>query len=237
MKLLISLFLFLSLISPTFAATIPISTADADQMITNKRGNGYTANNQQCKSTPMLLKMVATAYYNTTMMPVEKWKRDIEATRTLTNGEIIEYTAVKAAFTLEKNKPDYTTWRACDEAIKNFRQLGKDQLIQYKAIDAIVRSEYPTATLTVINPKVKSYTSISTGKQVAVVNKKDMTSQAKTLAQYDTIISLITDATGKIIRYTVLIKNDIVNNRLLSFYDTRIESVNIQMLHQLYNSF
>jgi hypothetical protein len=239
MKTLISLFLclFLSLISPTFAGNIPTSVADADTLITSQRGNPIDVINKICITDKKLIASAATAYYNSVMMPVEKWKTDIEATRTLTNGEMIEYNAVKSAFTLEKSKPDLTTWRNCDEAIKNFRQWGKDQLIQYKVIETTVRSEYPTATLIVVNPKVKAYTSISTGKQVAVVNKKDMTSQAKTLAQYDTVVSLMTDNTGKVVKYTVLIKNDIVNNRLITFYNVRVEGVNIQTLHKLYNSF
>lgn len=237
MKTLISLFLFLSLISPTFAANIPTSAADADSMITNQRGNGYTAKNQQCKSNITLVKAVANTYYNLMMLPVEKWKTDIEATRTLTNSELIEYNAVKAAFTLERTKPDRTTWSACDEVFKEFRSIINAQLVSYKAIDVVVRSEYPSATFQAVNSKVKVYTSQTTGRQVAVVNKKDLSSQSLVLKSYDTIVSITTNSTGAEIKYTVLIKNDIVNINSLSLYGLNVVGLNSMSLNKLYNSY
>jgi hypothetical protein len=238
MKPLISLFLFLSLISPTFAVNIPISIDDANMMVTLKRWNGYTAQNQQCKSNIILAKAVAGTYYNSAMSLVEKWKVETESTRALTTAEMREYTAVKAVFTLEKTKPDFTTWSSCDEVFNSFIKNIDAQLPLYRAINEVVRSEYPTAILAVVSPKVKSYTSISTGKQVAVVNKKDMTSQANVLAQYDTIVSLMTNSTGKVVRYTVLIKNDIVNSNSLSLYGANnAVDINSMNLNKLYNSY
>lgn len=232
MKKTISLFILLFSV-PVFANTnIPISISDSNTLISSLRPATYTAKTQQCKTDKNLVKAIAIDYYNAEFGKVEKWKTDIEKTRTLTKEEKEDYDYVKTVFLLERNYPKSPTWRACDTAMETFKQNIDIQKSEFISKRTNLLNEYKTANVLATTTGMQYFTSPSLNQEVAVVSSKDLKKYQNELIKYEYIIKV-----GSANSLTLMMRNNVVNNNMADFYGNPIGSVPVLSLQKVYSAY
>jgi len=157
--------------------------------------------------------------------------------RQLTTNEKKDYDYVKSVFITEKNSPKVPTWKICDIAMDTFNTNIETQKSAYTTTRSNIIKEFSTVKIDAINTSVKTFTSTSLNKVVAVVDAKNITANSNVLKAYDVIVKVTTGINDKVTIKSVMMKNDIVNNKIADFYGFKLVSVNQLSLQKIYNSY